>query len=66
MKKYEVSLYPRIGNEQIASAIVEAADFDSARKKAIALMRIQYPQVDPERYDHLIAIETLWATTIVE
>lgn len=42
-------------DEQIAEALVEAPDFIEAHQKAMKLMRKQYPDIDPQKYNQTMA-----------
>ena len=59
-KKYKVTLYPSDSDVPVAEAYVDAADFETAHKRAISLIRAQFPDLDPDRYDHTLANEVLW------
>ena len=59
MKKYRVAMYGK-GDQQVAEAYVAAENFPDAHARALALFRLQLPDLDPEEYDQTIAEEILY------
>jgi len=49
-------------DKTLAKAFVEAPTANEAHSVAIRLMRKQYPNVDPQKYNQTIAMETLYRT----
>ncbi len=47
-------------SKPVAEAYVEASSANEAHTIALRLMRKQYPEVDPQKYDQTIAMETLY------
>lgn len=55
----EVVMYGQ-GDEPVAKALVEAPSLEEAHAIAMRIMKKQYPDVDPEKYDQTIAQSILF------
>jgi len=58
---YEVVLYGST-DEAVGKAFVEAQSANEAHSVALRLMRKQYPNIDPQKYNQTIAMEILFRT----
>lgn len=58
---FEVVMYGE-SDEPVAKAFVEALTLNEAHTVALRLMRKQYPNLDPQSYNQLIASEILYRT----
>ena len=56
---FEVTLYGS-DDEPVAKSLVEAASANEAHTVALRLIRKQYPQIDPQKYNQTIATPTLF------
>ena len=58
---YHVVMYGD-GDNKVAEAFVEAPSSEEAYPLALRLMRKEYPNIDPQKYNQTLTSETLYRT----